>query len=128
MKDNESLRVIVVGLGMHSSVWINTIRSRNDCVIAACVAPSEKSRSRTADEHHIKPDMLFASLDAALEKIRADFAHKSGTFCERRVTCRRRCYTYNDEKISKNQTRRPCHSVRRSSHRVHDSRNPPLCG
>ena len=73
MKDNESLRVIVVGLGMHSSVWINTIRSRNDCVIAACVAPSEKSRSRTTDEHHIKPDMLFASLDDALEKIRADF-------------------------------------------------------
>jgi len=66
-------RCIVAGLGGRGRYWVSEIKQRDDCEIVAAVEPMEANRQKAIQEQGLSPDIIFESLDEAIERCEADF-------------------------------------------------------
>lgn len=66
-------RSILTGLGGRGLHWVRQTRTRKDCVFAGYVEPAEERRRRAVEQHDIPEELIFPSLEQALERVKADF-------------------------------------------------------
>jgi predicted dehydrogenase len=67
------MKCIIVGLGHRGLEWVSEINKHDNVEIGAYVEPNELYRQRAIAEHGVPADLLYTSLDEALEKTPADF-------------------------------------------------------
>jgi predicted dehydrogenase len=67
------MKCIITGLGGRGLHWVNALKERSDIQAAAYVEPFEANRQRATNEYGIPADLIFSSLDEALDKVAADF-------------------------------------------------------
>lgn len=66
-------KCIVTGLGGRGLHWVNQVKQREDCEIAAAVEPLEANRVRAVEKQGIPAEIIFPSLEEALQNTQADF-------------------------------------------------------
>ena len=67
------LKCIVAGLGGRGRHWVSEIKQRDDCEVVAGVEPMAANRKKAMDEQGLAVEILFNSLDEAIENCEADF-------------------------------------------------------
>ena len=71
------LRCIMVGLGWRGCCWLAPLRRRKDVEIVAYVEPGEATRRKVVEQYNLPTDRVYASLDEAMSKVKADFVMDS---------------------------------------------------
>jgi len=67
------MKAILTGLGGRGLHWLRSMRDRDDVEFAGFVEPYEGSITRAVNEHNVPRDIIFPTLDAALNSVKADF-------------------------------------------------------
>ncbi|PQV64719.1 putative dehydrogenase [Abditibacterium utsteinense] len=67
------MKAILTGLGGRGLHWLQAMRDRDDVEFVAFVEPFEASIARAVDEYQVPRELIFSSLDEAIENTRADF-------------------------------------------------------
>jgi predicted dehydrogenase len=68
----KTFKAIIAGLGNRGPLWVNQLKAREDCAIAAYVEPSAPNREK-AIARGIPENLLFPSLEDAIKNVEADF-------------------------------------------------------
>jgi predicted dehydrogenase len=68
-----SLRGILVGLGGRGGHWYHAVQRHPDTETVAYVEPAESNRARAVERWGVPADRIFPSLEAAVERVQADF-------------------------------------------------------
>ena len=66
------LKTIVVGLGGRGRRWLQDVAAHPDCAVVACVEPQATNAERATAEFGVARDMLYHSLEDALNSVSAD--------------------------------------------------------
>ncbi len=66
-------RCIVTGLGGRGLHWVRQTNGRDDCEVVACVEPAKANRQRAVEQLGLAPEVIYPTLDEALDKAKADF-------------------------------------------------------
>ena len=66
-------RCLLVGLGWRGNCWLAPLRKRADVQIVGYVEPGESTRTRAIKDQGVPAELVFATLEEALTKVKADF-------------------------------------------------------
>jgi predicted dehydrogenase len=64
---------IIAGLGGRGLYWVKEARNHEGCQLVGYVEPNVNNQKRAVEQHGVPKDQIFASLDEALGKVKADF-------------------------------------------------------
>jgi len=66
-------KCIVTGLGGRGSYWVGLAQAREDVEVVGYVEPFEANRQRAIKNMNVPAELIFNSLDEAIENVKADF-------------------------------------------------------
>lgn len=67
------MKAILTGLGGRGLSWLKAMRERDDVEFVAFVEPFEGSITRAVEQHGVPRELIFPSLDEAIQNSSADF-------------------------------------------------------
>jgi predicted dehydrogenase len=67
------MKAILTGLGGRGLHWLQAMKTRDDVEFVGFVEPFEGSITRAVEQHGVPRELIFASLDEAIQNTKADF-------------------------------------------------------
>ncbi len=73
LRRGQKMKAIIVGLGGRGQGWLRDCRQHPEVEVAACVEPNPDNKKRAVEQLEVPPEQLYASLEAAIDAVDADF-------------------------------------------------------